>query len=210
MKKLRLIALVLMLAMVLCIPAAAAVGDVKTGEVADLKLVNGDTTAEFTPNGEMVTVTVTSSSLKAGTQYVILMLKHTVEDDFTYTGEPTPTEDSIVYINQDAAKASGSKGTITFDVYPSAMTDGIIMITGADSGKLVLAIINGKWILGDLDGDGEPTAIDALMILRFSGGRISLTDQQMNAGDIDGDGEPTAIDALRVLRFSAGRIDSLK
>ncbi len=57
---------------------------------------------------------------------------------------------------------------------------------------------------GDIDGDGEITANDALMILRASVGLTELNEKQKAAADIDGDGSITSADALIVLRYSVG------
>lgn len=65
-----------------------------------------------------------------------------------------------------------------------------------------------KLIIGDLDGDGEITANDALTILRSSVGMADLTPEQNKLADIDGDTEITANDALAVLRYSVGMSDA--
>ena len=64
-----------------------------------------------------------------------------------------------------------------------------------------------KGIYGDLDGDGDITANDALMILRASVERETLTPEQTALADVDGDGDITANDALAVLRYSVGMGD---
>ena len=61
---------------------------------------------------------------------------------------------------------------------------------------------------GDIDGDGEITSNDALMILRSSVGAFELTQSQKSAADTDSDREITSNDALKVLRFSIGAIIS--
>ena len=61
--------------------------------------------------------------------------------------------------------------------------------------------------LGDIDGDGDITANDALTILRASVSMESLTQEQTKLSDIDGDEQITANDALMVLRFSVGMAD---
>ena len=61
--------------------------------------------------------------------------------------------------------------------------------------------------LGDIDGDGEITANDALTILRSSVGMAALTPEQNKLADVDGDTEITANDALAVLRYSVGLAD---
>lgn len=59
-------------------------------------------------------------------------------------------------------------------------------------------------IEGDLDGDGQLTAADALTILRASASIEELDEAKAALADIDGDGQITANDALAVLRISAG------
>lgn len=63
-------------------------------------------------------------------------------------------------------------------------------------------------IFGDVDGDGDITANDALTILRASIGMETLTPEQTALSDVDGDGEITANDALAVLRYSVGMSDA--
>lgn len=60
---------------------------------------------------------------------------------------------------------------------------------------------------GDIDGDGEITANDALTILRSSVGMANLTPEQNKLADVDSDTEITANDALAVLRYSVGMAD---
>ena len=55
---------------------------------------------------------------------------------------------------------------------------------------------------GDIDGDGEVTAADALLALRTAMGMMELTEAQFEEADVDGDGEVTAADALLILRAS--------
>ena len=64
-----------------------------------------------------------------------------------------------------------------------------------------------KGTYGDLDGDEEITANDALTILRASVGMADLTPDQIAFADVDGDGDITANDALAVLRYSVGMGD---
>ncbi len=59
-------------------------------------------------------------------------------------------------------------------------------------------------LLGDVDGDGEITALDALMIMRYALGLIDLNGDALKAADWNGDGEITANDALNVMRVAMG------
>ncbi len=60
---------------------------------------------------------------------------------------------------------------------------------------------------GDMDGDGQITANDALAILRASVGMADLADEERVIADVDNDGDITANDALAILRNSVGMGD---
>ncbi|MCH5279193.1 MAG: dockerin type I repeat-containing protein [Christensenellaceae bacterium] len=57
---------------------------------------------------------------------------------------------------------------------------------------------------GDVDGDGEITVGDAIMILRHAMSVGSLSDEAIAVADMDGDGEITIADALIVMRIAMG------
>ena len=63
-------------------------------------------------------------------------------------------------------------------------------------------------ILGDVDCDGEVTAIDAALILQLDAGIIGSLPCEQNA-DIDDDGRITSIDAALILQHVAGLIGQL-
>lgn len=58
--------------------------------------------------------------------------------------------------------------------------------------------------LGDVNGDGKISAVDARMILRHVAHVETLTLSQMANADVNGDFKITAVDARRVLRMVAG------
>ena len=64
-------------------------------------------------------------------------------------------------------------------------------------------------IKGDLDGDGEVTAADAVLLARYLADLIELDEKQRKAADIDNDGEITSADSVILARFLAGLIDNL-
>lgn len=158
--------------------------------------------ASFDTEGDVVTVSVTSASLHAGSQYVILMIKSTDGENFTIDAG------SVLYIDQAAAASSGENGTVTFDVYPSSMTDSVILIAGAADGLLKAAVIEGKYVLGDVNDDGYVNADDALQILRHAAGYITLGEEAALAANTHKDGYINADDALMILRYAAGFIGS--
>lgn len=61
--------------------------------------------------------------------------------------------------------------------------------------------------LGDADGDGIVTALDASHVLRYSVGMAELDAQSVQAADVDGNGTANAIDAALILRKAVGLID---
>ena len=62
--------------------------------------------------------------------------------------------------------------------------------------------------VGDLDGDGNITSADALLILRASVKLENFTDIQNKLADADNDGNISSSDALLVLRHSVGLKDT--
>ncbi len=59
---------------------------------------------------------------------------------------------------------------------------------------------------GDLDGNREVTATDALMVLKSIVGKLELNTSQCLAADLDGDGKINAADALIILKIVVGKI----
>ena len=63
---------------------------------------------------------------------------------------------------------------------------------------------NDSLILGDADGDGEVTILDATRIQRYLVGLVNMTDEEIEAADADEDGELTILDATAIQRWLAG------
>lgn len=62
---------------------------------------------------------------------------------------------------------------------------------------------------GDLNGDGDITSADAVMLARYLADLTELSEAQLVAADLNGDGEITSADAVRMARYLAGLIESL-
>lgn len=62
--------------------------------------------------------------------------------------------------------------------------------------------------VGDINDDGKINAVDAMLILRYVAGTISLADVPDGIADVNGDGFINTADALRILWYSIGRITS--
>ena len=192
-RRVRQLALFLAAVMLLSVTALAA-GDNDKATITDE--LTGATATFDTSNPDILNVTFTSSSLVNGNQYLILMIKGS-ESDYTIT------EDSILYIDQTEA----ANQTISFAVYPSSIQDSVILITGVDGGPLVAAIVNAKYILGDVTGDGRINARDAMMVARcaaqYEMGDILFISA---AADVNDDEVINARDAMMIARFAAGLI----
>ncbi len=139
---------------------------------------------------------VTANSLVNDQQYLLLVIK----------GEGVPTAENIAYIDQAAAQ----NGSVSFAAYPSALTKGTyhVYLVGADKpfaeSKVATFQYDQRYTLGDVDDDGEITAIDALYALQMSVGINDWSETAHLAANVDGDDEITAIDALYILQMSVG------
>ncbi|MBR4636484.1 MAG: DUF2436 domain-containing protein [Clostridia bacterium] len=60
---------------------------------------------------------------------------------------------------------------------------------------------------GDVDLDGEVTAADALLAMRYAMGVMDLTEEQLVQMDVNGDGLYDLVDATLILRYAMGIID---
>lgn len=160
--------------------------------------MDGTQVSGFYPNAERLQVTYTGGEVSA--QYLILGLS----DE-----SGVPTQGNIVYIDQVGAET----GTVTFNLYPSRLEPGktyeIYLSSSASTGITTFTKIASfqyyvPYTLGDVDGDGELSASDALNALQIAvdDARYTWTTNQRLAAEVDGDGEPTATDALFILQHA--------
>jgi hypothetical protein len=162
-------------------------------------------TAKFVDSSEeQMTVTYADSALVDGGQYLILMVKSTVPENISTmkTIDETAisydvTESSILYIDQVTA----TNGQIEFKVYPSSVQDSVILITGA-SGTLIAAIVDAKYILGDVNGDGIVDLKDLSVLARYFAGYSETI--VSDAADVDADKSLDLKDLSRLARILAG------
>lgn len=64
------------------------------------------------------------------------------------------------------------------------------------------------YFAGDINGDGEVTATDALMALQAATSKIALSDKETAAANVDQKNSVTAADALLILQFATEKISS--
>ncbi len=62
------------------------------------------------------------------------------------------------------------------------------------------------FVFGDVNGDGQINANDALLILRHAVGKEKLSGDALRAADVTGKGDPNAVDALYVLQKAVGKL----
>ncbi len=206
MKHLRIAFFALCFSVLLCLAALAADYSENTG-ISGLAVADPGTTAvtvymadgttesvpdEFGVYPDGVRFKITYSAALPGKSYVIFVLKG---------GETTPTEDTIMYIDQ--AEAAGS--VVEFNVYPmSVVSGGKVYITEA-GGLLKLAEYGyyTPYTLGDVNNDGSINSLDALMALKIAAKLDTPTERQRLAADVTGDGSVSSTDALQILKYAA-------
>ena len=116
------------------------------------------------------------------------------EDQEDGTGENTGdgTEDDT---GDDTGDGTGDDTTQT----PEDDTD---QDTGSDTDDTEQKPSASK--LGDLDGDGEVSYLDAMEALRTAVGLVTLPEEIREIADVDGDGEVSYLDAMQILRVAVG------
>ena len=87
-----------------------------------------------------------------------------------------------------------------------AMVTGLEKLEKAEKALAKLPVDpNQPTVRGDVDGDGETSAADALEVLKAVVGKVQLTDAQKAIADLTGDGNIGADDALIILRIVVGK-----
>ena len=144
-------------------------------------------------------MTFSSASLTAGQQYLVLMVKGS-EGDYTITDK------TILYIDQTAAAADegGGNPSVTFSVYPSSIQDSVILIAGVGvnggAGPLVAAIVDAKYILGDVNNDGTFNIADVTLLLQYLVGIVNSDAINMQAANVDANSAINVSDVTKMLR----------
>lgn len=214
MKKVWKTVLVLALA-VLCLTAVAAAAEADSG-ICDVTPANGATLTPKDAQGNNVSAASTipegatnfyPGAVKVGMSYTTNVDPTAYYLVLVLTGDSnTPTETNVAYVDQ-------ATGTVSFDIYPSALKSGetyrIKLSSNASSGVTTLTDMGtfsyyAAYKLGDVDESGSITASDALAALRISVGDGTWTENQRLAADADKSSAVTASDALLILRASVG------
>ena len=222
-RPIRLLALILTLTLALSAAAMATEIDYGKGEtnatksVSAVSLVKDGCKLKF--DGDKLKVTYTNSSLKEGDMVIVFLLE-TKDKDGKITEVKTeeaaqtlivPTAENIKYIDQSVAKATASNGSVSFDIYPQNHTSALVRIisVNAATNKVTdenIAAVKLNYTLGDVTGEGEVNAVDALRILQYAanvGNPKYEFSAPWAAGDVDLNGEISGVDAVRILQYAA-------
>lgn len=219
-RTIRLLALILTLTLALSAAAMATEIDYKKGEtnatksVSAVSLVKDGCKLKF--DGDKLNVTYTNSALKEGDMVIVFLLetadKKEITDD-TVELSIMPTSSNIKYIDQStaAATATAGNGSVSFSVYPQNYTNAVVRIisVNAATNKVTdenIAAVKLNYTLGDVTGEGEVNAVDALRILQYAanvGNPKYEFSAPWAAGDVDLNGEISGVDAVRILQYAA-------
>lgn len=63
--------------------------------------------------------------------------------------------------------------------------------------------------MGDINGDGKISNLDALMLLKATNDQLNLTAEQFARADLNADGSLSAMEALRILQYVSGKVGSV-
>lgn len=196
----------LLLALVLALSLAGTALAADSNDKATIKDIAGSgATATFVQGSDdKIEVTFTSSSLQNGEQYIILMVSG--QTDPQNPTVPTISEGTIRYIDQQQATADN--GEITFTVYPDSLQTGVILISSASTGQQIAAIVEAKYIIGDIDADGKITNVDVIKLCQHLAGNSEkqLSGNALLAADADGDNRITNVDVIRLCQHLAGKL----
>lgn len=155
---------------------------------------------------------VTASGLtgEENAQCLLLVLK----GDASGNAPTTPTADNIVYINQAEKGANGKASfTGTDAAYPKELRTGTYYVYLVSEGKAFKAenyaakfSYDQVWKIGDANGDGVVNIQDAVVILQYCVGNLSLNGSLKLAADANRDGVVNIQDAVIVLRYCVGNV----
>lgn len=187
--------------------AAAAITTVSAMAVS----AEGITATPNTSN-ESVVVKLSSGSSVSDEAAIIIFKKSSDEDK-----NATPTDDMIVYLNQQAAADAQASGFLSgAEVLPKKLEKDatyVVRVGDSTNDKFYEAEFTyGKeeeiaW--GDVDQDGEVNALDANLILNYSVENIKFDDYQLKVADVYYDGSVDALDANIILNYSVENIKTL-
>ena len=107
----------------------------------------------------------------------------------------------------------GSELTMDGIEYYIEATDGVNTVyKGSAETPYTVVIKDASAIsrIGDVDGNGQITTKDALMLMQCLNGDLILSDDEFKRADLNGDGQLSSAEALRILQYVNGKITTLE
>ncbi len=172
--------------------------------------------------GDTITVPVTLEKVSLATlsytlAYDSSKLKFVSIDDIAFDMYEINTATNgkiVVFATNNADAVTDVVANVTFEVIATEDCTTNIGVTikeayNSDDKAVEMNTASGSvevitYTLGDLNDDGNVTAIDARWVLQIAAGNKTATEKEMKAADVNGDGKVTAIDARWILQIAAG------
>ncbi len=163
--------------------------------VTNVTVKNGSVTLSLDEGGDYFISSVVQNFDMISNNFTIDNGKLTISGTFKKKYTVRSFRDSLE--NGDSVTVRKTDGTIASDA--EYIATGMTATAAGSSTSYTIVVP------GDVDGDGNITALDAVCILRAVTGETTLdTYEQKAAGDINGDGWVRADDAVSILKYSIG------
>jgi len=209
-KRSKILALALSLAMLICAMPMMASADDALVEIKSIVIVQDP------QNEELLDVTV-EYDVAASVGDQITLLATTTSYDVQFDGDEVT---NIAYIDQIAKPAAPAEGFRSFNfkiVKADLGEDNRLYVKIGGTGINTPATFDEEFdeggttiFYGDVNGDGEINAADASLVLqRFVGTLASFPAGEDIVGDVNGDGEVNAADASLILQYFVGTLEIL-
>lgn len=112
-----------------------------------------------------------------------------------------------------SATIFGSELTLEGLEYYITVSDGVNLVyKGSADAPYVVTVKDASAIsrIGDVNGDGTVTTLDALMLIQAINDELILTDDEFTRADLNGDGILNSSEALRILQYINGNVSTLE
>ena len=166
-----------------------------------------------TPNtsNESVVVKLSSGSSVSDEAAIIIFEKSSDPDK-----NATPTDDMIVYLNQQAAADAQASGFLSgAEVLPKTLEKDatyVVRVGDSTNDKFYEAEftygVAPSIIYGDVNNDKKIDSRDALAIVNYVLEKITLTDDQLIAANVNADKVVDSRDALMIVNYVLEKISS--
>lgn len=135
----------------------------------------------------------------------------------TYFVMPDESGWRVLWFNTEAASGDGTLFTLKLKVadnvtsgsYPVSISysaENMITSVGDDEFDAEFeGMISGATVVGDINGDGDVTLADVILIAKYKAGLYAISElSRLNAADVNCDGSVTLADAVFLARFIIG------